>query len=189
MKKLGKKVRKGFNEEEDDGKHTHTHNIYMNRYLYPFFTISSILTLPTPYQSFPEHIMSSIVYLLQHLTKDRDESKIYNQHYSRLISKFKENGYEKVERLVELHLKYLIKARKYDQEINEEKERRKAAGEELSELDEEYYLTLRLDEGHLFTLQLVDRAIAYVATAGEKEVTHTQSLIIYLISLLLIIRI
>lgn len=99
-----------------------------------------------------------------------DESKAQLQHHSRLISKFKENGCEKVERLVELHLKYLTKSMAFDQAINEEKAKRKAAGEELGEMDEEYYLTLRLDEGHLFTLQLVDRAIAYVATTGEKEV-------------------
>jgi hypothetical protein len=44
-------------------------------------------------------------------------------------------------------------------------ETRRARGEELTELDEEYYLSLRLDEGHLFTLQLIDYIIAAVATS------------------------
>lgn len=85
--------------------------------------------------------------------------------YSRLLNKFKEDNYQKIERLLELHAKYGKKAAAYDQQIEEEKASRRAAGEELTDLDEEYYLSLRLDEGHLFTLQLIDYIIAAVATS------------------------
>ena len=69
-----------------------------------------------------------------------------------------------------MHFKYWFKVKAYDDAINEEKHRRKEAGEELTEDDEAYYLSLRLDEGHLFPLQLIDLVISFIHSCGDKEV-------------------
>lgn len=76
----------------------------------------------------------------------------------RLISKFTENDHEKVDRLLELHFKYLEKVEAIDDELNE-------AGEE----DEETSYLKRL-EGGLFTLQLVDYIIVEVCAAGPTSI-------------------
>jgi len=110
-----------------------------------------------------EHIVSSIASLLKHLTP------IGGELYDRLINKFKENSFEKLERLLELHDKYTHKVEAYDFKIEEEKRTRRDAGDELTEMDEEYYLQLRLDEGHLFSLQLTDYVISTVAVSGLEE--------------------
>lgn len=80
----------------------------------------------------------------------------------RLLSKFVENDFEKVDRLLELHLKYLEKVEKIDREIEEQK-KFKAADEED---DEEVNYMKRLSGG-LFTLQLVDYIILEIAISPD----------------------
>ncbi|ESO82870.1 hypothetical protein LOTGIDRAFT_108932 [Lottia gigantea] len=87
----------------------------------------------------------------------------------RLLNKFTENDHEKVERLVELHLKYLDRVRTCDNEIEQEKVRYKKQGKSIdSDLDDEFYLK-RLDSG-LFTLQLVDYIMLEVCSSGEPSI-------------------
>lgn len=106
-----------------------------------------------------EHIAAAIASLFKSLAAAGGEP------YTRLLGKFQESNYQKIERLLELHAKYAKKSAAFDAQVEAEMEARRARGEELTELDEEYYLSLRLDEGHLFTLQLIDYIIAAVATS------------------------
>lgn len=79
----------------------------------------------------------------------------------RLLSKFTENDFEKVERLLELHLKYLEKVDAIDAEIDEENE---------NENEESVYLK-RLSGG-LFTLQLIDYIILEICSTSEPIKQH-----------------
>ena len=62
-----------------------------------------------------EHIMGIIVSLLKNLSRD-NEARI------RLINKFIENDYEKVDRLLEMREIYETRAENVNKEIEEEKE-------------------------------------------------------------------
>lgn len=75
----------------------------------------------------------------------------------RLVSKFTENDHEKVDRLLELHFKYLEKVEEIDDRLEE--------GEDSE--DENYLKRL---EGGLFTLQLVDYIIVEVCAAGPSSI-------------------
>ena len=96
-----------------------------------------------------EHVVSILAALLQHVT---------GTTRTRILSKFEENDFEKVERLAELHFKYLEKVRKLD--------KAKGGGEGEDEDPDEFYLK-RLDVG-LFTLQLVDYIILEVCIASTR---------------------
>jgi len=97
-----------------------------------------------------EHIISILAGILQHLT---------GQNRNRVVVKFEENDFEKVERICELHFKYLEKINSVDKAIVEEM---RNSGEQLDE--DEIYLR-RLDGG-LFTLQLIDYIILDVSVAN-----------------------
>lgn len=79
----------------------------------------------------------------------------------RLLSKFSENDYEKVDRLVELHLKYLEKVDATDAEIEAE------IGQEEDDEDAEISRYLKRLSGGLFTLQLIDYIILEVCSTAE----------------------
>lgn len=79
-----------------------------------------------------------------------------------------------VERLLELHFKYLDKVRLIDTEIEQEKQRLKRRGEDVDEeLEDEFYIR-RLDAG-LFTLQLVDYVMLEISATGAPTVRHSYS--------------
>ncbi|KAL4235209.1 Beta-catenin-like protein 1 [Mactra antiquata] len=87
----------------------------------------------------------------------------------RLINKFQENDHEKVERLLELHFKYLDKVRKVDDEIEQDKNRLKYLGQEVDDdLEDSFYLR-RLDAG-LFTLQLIDYIMLEICVTGSSSI-------------------
>jgi len=88
-----------------------------------------------------EHIVSMIVSLFRYLTAST---------LDRLISKFTERDYEKVDRIIELHEKYYNAVKETD---------KKFQNQELELSEEEIYLE-KLDAG-LFTLQLTDLVIAF----------------------------
>ncbi|XP_033754233.1 beta-catenin-like protein 1 [Pecten maximus] len=107
-----------------------------------------------------EHISSIIASTLRNCQ---------GQQRQRLLSKFTENDHEKVERLLELHFKYLDKARACDEQIEMEKQRLKSTGEDIDEdLEDEFYLR-RLEAG-LFTLQLVDYIMLEVCASGSQSI-------------------
>lgn len=78
----------------------------------------------------------------------------------RLISKFTENDHEKVDRLLELHFKYLEKVEAIDAKLDDANE------------EDEDALYLKRLEGGLFTLQLVDYIIVEVCAAGPSSIKH-----------------
>lgn len=90
-----------------------------------------------------EHVVSIIASMLKNCK---------GQQRQRLLSKFTENDYEKVDRLVELHFKYLEKVEEIEQNTKEDE-------------DEEVSYLRRL-EGGLYMLQLVDYVLLEACTTG-----------------------
>ncbi|KAG5333378.1 CTBL1 protein, partial [Acromyrmex charruanus] len=91
--------------------------------------------------TFAEHVISIIASMLKNCK---------GQQRQRLLSKFTENDYEKVDRLMELHFKYLEKVEEVEKNGKEDED------------EEESYLR-RLDGG-LFILQLVDYVLLEACT-------------------------
>ena len=84
-------------------------------------------------------------------------------YQERLVSKFVENDCEKVDRLMELHFKYLRRVRNVEEQIRREK--RMAVSVDTDDTDEDQFIR-RLDAG-LFTLQQVDYIIAELCTTAD----------------------
>ncbi|GAB5365653.1 hypothetical protein AAMO2058_001076400 [Amorphochlora amoebiformis] len=99
-----------------------------------------------------EHILHCIVQLFIHLSDIR---------YLRLLNKFQENGYEKIERLIELHEKYF-------QRLEDSEMAWKKSHPNQTEDEDERYVR-RLDSG-LFCLQLCAFIIALITTAGDEGI-------------------
>ncbi|XP_057337862.1 beta-catenin-like protein 1 isoform X2 [Microplitis mediator] len=103
-----------------------------------------------------EHVVSIIASMLRNCK---------GQQRQRLLSKFTENDFEKVDRLMELHFKYLEKVEEIENNAKEDDD------------EEESYIK-RLDGG-LFTLQLVDyvllEACAGCPPAVKQRVTRILS--------------
>ncbi|KAL0267827.1 UNVERIFIED_CONTAM: hypothetical protein PYX00_009979 [Menopon gallinae] len=97
-----------------------------------------------------EHVLSIISSMLKNCKGSQRQ---------RLLSKFTENDYEKVDRLLELHFKYLEKVEQVDVELEEQQ---RITKEKLDE-DETYLKRL---EGGLFTLQLIDYILLEVCSSG-----------------------
>ncbi|XP_056011706.1 beta-catenin-like protein 1 [Ostrea edulis] len=107
-----------------------------------------------------EHITNIIASMLRNCQSTQRQ---------RLLSKFIENDHEKVERLLELHFKYLDKVRLIDTDIEREKHRLKMRGEDMDEeMEDEFYIR-RLDAG-LFTLQLVDYVMLEISATGASSI-------------------
>ncbi|XP_055378188.1 beta-catenin-like protein 1 [Condylostylus longicornis] len=98
-----------------------------------------------------EHVVSVIASML------RNCKGVQRQ---RLISKFTENDHEKVDRLLELHLKYLEKVEAVEKEIDAQPEDPNIDEDEMA--DTNYIKKL---SGGLFTLQLIDYIILEVSAA------------------------
>ncbi|KAF0297570.1 Beta-catenin-like protein 1 [Amphibalanus amphitrite] len=96
-----------------------------------------------------EHVVSILCALLRHCR---------GQLRQRIVAKFTENDCEKVDRLMELHFKYLDKVYSTDAALESER------GLE----DDELYV--RRLEGGLFTLQLVDFIVLEACAAGAAQV-------------------
>lgn len=96
----------------------------------------------------------------------------------RLLSKFVENDFEKVDRLMELHLKYLEKVEKIDKEIEDQKNFKRPDAADDDEDDEEANYLKRLSGG-LFTLQLIDYIIleAAISPDGQKIKQRIQQIV------------
>ena len=98
-----------------------------------------------------ERTVSILASLLKNVTANNNASK----QRERILIKFTENDHEKVDRLMELHDKYLTKVEAADADLEDEIKTLEGTEAELGE--EEIYMK-RLDGG-LFTLQLVDYII------------------------------
>ncbi|XP_065338159.1 beta-catenin-like protein 1 [Cloeon dipterum] len=87
---------------------------------------------------------------------------------TRLLTKFAENDHEKIDRLLELHFKYLEKMEKADVAIDEDLKRKRQEDSDEEE-DEESVFLKRLDAG-LFTLQLIDYIILEICCSGQPSI-------------------
>jgi beta-catenin-like protein 1 len=76
-----------------------------------------------------------------------------------------ENDFEKVDRLMELHLKYLEKVENIDREIENQKRLRQQEADDEEDEEEANYLK-RLGGG-LFTLQLIDYIILEISVSSD----------------------
>ncbi|KNC86173.1 hypothetical protein SARC_01651 [Sphaeroforma arctica JP610] len=117
---------------------------------------------------YEEHVCSVLNSLLRNIR----DSTLRN----RLLNKFVEDNFAKVERLIELHLQYSEKVAKEDHEIARETvaylAEEKSKGDEHPEIPPEmtdmFYLR-RLENG-LCCLQLVDSIIAEIMVAGIPQI-------------------
>lgn len=100
-----------------------------------------------------EHVVSIIASMLRNCKGAQRQ---------RMLAKFTENDYEKVDRLIELHLKYLEKVDAVDDEL--ESQQRNPEMTEEEEADDNYLK--RLSSG-LFTLQLIDYVILEICSTSE----------------------
>ena len=102
-----------------------------------------------------EHIVSIIASMLINLK---------GSHKQRLVAKFSENDYAKVDRLMELHFKYYERVQKAENKID--RERSKLIDDDDKE---EYFYLKRLDAG-LFSLQQTDYIIVDICASGSSQI-------------------
>ncbi|XP_044743510.1 beta-catenin-like protein 1 [Chrysoperla carnea] len=118
-----------------------------------------------------EHVVSIISSMLRNCRGSQRQ---------RLISKFTENDHEKVDRLLELHFKYLEKVEEIDNQIEQEKQKKEQDGENDSDEDDDEANYLKRLENGLFTLQLVDYIILEVSCGGPPSIKQRVSQILNL---------
>ncbi|KAL0574666.1 hypothetical protein V5O48_007282 [Marasmius crinis-equi] len=110
------------------------------------------------------HILGIISSLFSNIASDTPER-------IRLLAKFVENSYEKVDRLLEIRDNAKTRLRAADKSIEEQKKALVDEGEEVSPDDETSWYLQRLDGG-LYTLQSVDYILAWVAMEDDGIRTH-----------------
>ncbi|ESK96043.1 duf1716 domain protein [Moniliophthora roreri MCA 2997] len=123
---------------------------------------SSISVLPDVEDT--SHILGIISSLFSNIASDTPER-------IRLLAKFVENGYEKVDRLLEIRDNARTRLKATDKQIEAQKKELQAEGEEITSEDEDSWYLQRLDGG-LFTLQNVDYILAWVAMEDDGIRTH-----------------
>uniref|UniRef100_A0A8C7W999 Beta-catenin-like protein 1 N-terminal domain-containing protein n=1 Tax=Oncorhynchus mykiss TaxID=8022 RepID=A0A8C7W999_ONCMY len=106
-----------------------------------------------------EHVCSIISSCLRNLKA---------QQRTRLLSKFTENDCEKVDRLMELHFKYLEAVQLADKRIEGEKHDMVKRGEILDDVMEDEFYLRRLDAG-LFVLQLLCYIMVEISNSGISQ--------------------
>ncbi|KAI0335461.1 DUF1716-domain-containing protein [Cubamyces sp. BRFM 1775] len=94
----------------------------------------------------------------------------------RLLAKFVESDYEKPEKLLEIRDAAQGRLRVTNKEIEDEKKRMEAEGEEIEPEMEDLWYLRRLDGG-LFTLQTVDYILAWIAMEDDGVRAHIQKLL------------
>nr|CAB3234362.1 beta-catenin-like protein 1 [Phallusia mammillata] len=110
-------------------------------------------------KDYEEHSVSIVASMLHNLKGSQRQ---------RLIAKFSEGDFAKVDRLLELHFKYYNRIQAVDNRLDIEKARLQQQGEEVDDLEEEFYLR-RLESG-LFTLQQTDYIIVDICASGTPQV-------------------
>ncbi|XP_058499523.1 beta-catenin-like protein 1 [Solea solea] len=131
------------------------------RTVYPLFmkTPKKMKKIGATEKEHEEHVCSIIASMLRNLK---------SQQRSRLLTKFTENDCEKVDRLMELHFKYLEAVQQADKRIEGEKHEMVRRGEILDDsMEDEFYLR-RLDAG-LFVLQLICYIMVEISNSGISQ--------------------
>ncbi|KAF6087723.1 catenin beta like 1 [Phyllostomus discolor] len=132
------------------------------RTIFPLFMKSprKIKKVGTTEKEHEEHVCSILASLLRNLR---------GQQRTRLLNKFTENDSEKVDRLMELHFKYLDAMQVADKKIEGEKHDMVRRGEIIdSDIEDEFYLR-RLDAG-LFVLQHICYIMAEICNANVPQI-------------------
>merc|ERR1719225_1960186 len=111
-----------------------------------------------------DHVISILASLFKNVTSTNNGLK----QRERLLAKWTENDHEKVDRLMEVHDKYLAKVEESDKAIDREVRMMAKDPEQEPLTDEEIYLK-RLDGG-LFCLQQVDYIILEICSCGSSTV-------------------
>jgi len=111
-----------------------------------------------------DHVISILASLFKNVTSTNNGLK----QRERLLAKWTENDHEKVDRLMEVHDKYLAKVEESDKAIDKEVRMMAKDPEQEPLSDEEIYLK-RL-EGGLFCLQQVDYIILEICSCGASTV-------------------
>lgn len=106
-----------------------------------------------------EHILSILASLFTNLASDTPQR-------IRLVAKFVENEYEKVERLLELRDAAVDRGRAVEREIEQERRVLEANKEEITDEDEGEWYLRRLDAG-LSALQNADYVLAWVCMEDD----------------------
>merc|ERR1719225_1061840 len=134
------------------------------RTLFPLFmkTPSRTKRAGVSSEEHEERTVSILATLLKNVTSANNAGK----QRERILIKFTENDHEKVDRLMELHDKYLAKVEAADNELEDEIRTLEGTEAELSE--EEIYMK-RLEAG-LFTLQLVDYIMLEICACAASSV-------------------
>ncbi|KAK5582203.1 hypothetical protein RB653_003786, partial [Dictyostelium firmibasis] len=104
-----------------------------------------------------EHIVTIFYSLLRNLDPTSD-------YYSRLMVKFIENDFEKIDKLLELHFKYFKKVQLADKNLKKQKN---INDEDDDDDDDDEILLKRLDAG-LFTLQYIDLILALLSNENKE---------------------
>lgn len=131
------------------------------RTIFPLFmkTPKKMKKTGTSEKEHEEHVCSIIASMLRNLK---------SQQRSRLLNKFTENDCEKVDRLMEMHFKYLEAVQQADKRIEGEKHEMVRRGEILDDsMEDEFYLR-RLDAG-LFVLQLICYIMVEISNSGISQ--------------------
>uniref|UniRef100_A0A8C3IZH4 Catenin beta like 1 n=1 Tax=Chrysemys picta bellii TaxID=8478 RepID=A0A8C3IZH4_CHRPI len=132
------------------------------RTIFPLFMKSpkKMKKIGTTEKEHEEHVCSILASLLRNLR---------GQQRTRLLNKFTENDSEKVDRLMELHFKYLDAMQVADKKIEGEKHDMVRRGEIIDDdMEDEFYLR-RLDAG-LFVLQLICYIMAEICNASVPQI-------------------
>ncbi|XDC61330.1 beta-catenin-like protein 1 isoform X1 [Ovis aries] len=132
------------------------------RTIFPLFMKSprKIKKVGTTEKEHEEHVCSILASLLRNLR---------GQQRTRLLNKFTENDSEKVDRLMELHFKYLDAVQVADKKIEGEKHDMVRRGEIIdNDIEDEFYLR-RLDAG-LFVLQHICYIMAEICNANVPQI-------------------
>ncbi|RKP33604.1 Catenin-beta-like protein, partial [Dimargaris cristalligena] len=116
-----------------------------------------------------EHTISVIASLLKHTepaTPDR----------WRVVNQFPDSGYERVDRLVELHMTYTDRLQPVEAEIAAEREALNMEDAYEEEYTEERFYTRRLTEG-LFVVHMTDLVLVYLASEAPRIKQHATMLL------------
>nr|KAF6343096.1 hypothetical protein mPipKuh1_010803 [Pipistrellus kuhlii] len=132
------------------------------RTLFPLFMKSprKIKKAGSTEKEHEEHVCSILASLLRNLT---------GQRRARLLGKFAENDSEKVDRLMELHFKYLDAVQEADKKMDAGKDYGVLRGEVLDSDAEEELSLRRLDAG-LFVLQHICYVMAEICNAEAPQI-------------------
>lgn len=84
----------------------------------------------------------------------------------RLVTKFIENNYEKVDRLLDVRESAEARLKAVNKEIEAEKKQMTEDGEEIGEVEEDRWYLQQLDGG-LYTLQTVDYILAWICMEDD----------------------